>query len=489
MPFNLNQEYVDERGMPVPMPTGPGAQIDASVRGLPDTGDMPPSFGMPQAQQYFEQARKPPEWGPGRIAQTILGAPFNLLSGIDQELKGGLGIPTLGDSAAQARAIYATPKSESRAFGQGVADEPDFGDRFLGALTGSSRRDVNAAMAASSLVQQARQAQRAWLRDTKDVMEVKGSIIDQIRDRFRLEQDAKYSDLKNIANINQSNASAGASSASAALSNYRRQLMQEQEMRLQGLAQAFGIDPSLLGRAAAGDVTGVAGAAGSYDPRTLKAIQDLAGGMTGQQRDLNEIERQARDLRGREGAEKVLGVPPEAAEAIGGAAAGLSQLQDLTQNPYVGETGVKQDVLTKRGFDVEDAERSDVRSAAQEIRLMRQAQRAAIEKQRGKFEALEWLIPGKSTDEKLAEFDAETNRLLADLTASGDVSGAYAGRGADVTPKGPAEDAQRDAAGQEAKLIQRFDALWTTKKGFNAPKSGPEYERRKAAYLRNKMGR
>lgn len=178
---------------------------------------------QPEVAQGFNALSKPPPWTAGRIAQTALTAPIKGLAGILAELHGALGIPTVEDSAARARALYGNPhKSESRAFGVDVSEEPAFGDRFMGVFDGSSRREETAGMVMRQAVGQNNLARKNDIKQYKDVQDIYKESIETRRALQKEDLERKYAELQEIlkargqqASITSSYAGADASRASA----------------------------------------------------------------------------------------------------------------------------------------------------------------------------------------------------------------------------------------------------------------------------------
>src|SRR5262252_8281797 len=132
----ITGEWVDERGHPLTgsIKPDPNDPITYYHRGLEDPYkpvDIDPRYDYSRAKSDYEALTQEPDWTAGRIAQTIVGAPIRGVAGLLEELKGALGIPTIEDYAASNRHYYGTDPDT----------EPSIGDRFMGMLTGSSRRE------------------------------------------------------------------------------------------------------------------------------------------------------------------------------------------------------------------------------------------------------------------------------------------------------------------------------------------------------------
>jgi hypothetical protein len=163
---------------PRPMPGAAFTPSAVDTYGNPlQAPPIPPPLTDPQVGQQIRQGFQQldrPSMSPGNLAATILKAPLTVPLGIVEELRGLLGGETIEGWAQQARSRYNDPNfTESRAFGvQGPAEEPGFGDRFTGIVTGSAQRG---AMAGKIIRQQvgAYNAQRkAALRENKDVQQL-----------------------------------------------------------------------------------------------------------------------------------------------------------------------------------------------------------------------------------------------------------------------------------------------------------------------------
>ena len=120
--------YTGERPLQTP-PILPGKAYQPDI--------VPESPTPPQIEERFNQYAKP-DYSPGKIAQLVLTSPLRFLSGLDQELKGALGIPTIQDTADYGRMHYGGETEPSGPF-----------DRLIGAMTGSSRDQERATLQTS----------------------------------------------------------------------------------------------------------------------------------------------------------------------------------------------------------------------------------------------------------------------------------------------------------------------------------------------------
>ena len=230
-------------------PLGPQSQLAGPTPQAPPNyfAMQPPAIPPPvtdprvgqQIRQGFQQLDKP-DTGPGDIAGAILRSPLTVPVGIIEELRGLMGGDTIQGWAQEARSRYNSPTfSETRAFGvQGNAEEPSFGDRFLGVVTGSAQRG---ALAGKEIRQQigAYNAQRkAALRENKDVQQlqqgqlgIQGGFIQNERNARKNEIEKKYSDLQ---------ARLGIATSQLGLANTNQQ-MNQREIQIQKLQLELGI--------------------------------------------------------------------------------------------------------------------------------------------------------------------------------------------------------------------------------------------------------
>jgi len=283
------------------------------MRGPP----VPPPVTDPrvgqQIQQGFQQLDRP-ETGPGDLAATILKAPLTVPLGIAEELRGLMGGDTIQGWAQEARSRYNSPTfSETRAFGvQGNAEEPSFGDRFLGVVTGSAQRG---ALAGKEIRQQigAYNAQRkAALRENKDVQQlqqgqlgIEGGFIQNERNSRKNEIERKYSELQTLLGI------AGQRSNLATQAVSRANMGQEMSLRdiaisiktmeeakargeqvdEQMLSQLYADHPELRGLSGAADIL----TRGSVlTPNAIKSLREATGeGARNQTTILGNVEKAA----------------------------------------------------------------------------------------------------------------------------------------------------------------------------------------------------
>ena len=168
----VNRRMVDASGRPAV----PGSEDEinfAPWRAADDdyaSDPIPERLTRPEAMADYAEYTKPEPWDAGRIIDTILGVPLlplKVLSGLDQAVKGGLGIHTLADDAAQAEAF----------FGGKEYDRPDAIDRFIGQVTGDPRRQVEAAARIQQLAKDAAARRKTSLLEERLKQQlVKGSL-------------------------------------------------------------------------------------------------------------------------------------------------------------------------------------------------------------------------------------------------------------------------------------------------------------------------
>ena len=313
----INGMWVDDAtGVPDPgMPMGMGDPTGASMPPPPPPQMARPPSGPPnflamqgpaipppvtdpqvaqQIQQGFQQLDRP-QMGGGDIAGAILRAPLSIPMGIAEELRGLMGGSTIEGWAQQARDRYGDPNyNESRAFGvQGAAKEPDFGDRFLGVVTGSAQRGAMAGKILRQQIGEYNANRRAALRENKDVMQlqqgqlgIEGSFIQNERNARKNEIERKYSDLQaqlGIAGQQQGLANTGqemqARNLQMILTKLRIGTAQEKADAMQQLTTIFNsADPET--RAAARGLTGGAAALTQdqyLPPTAVQTLQDVQG--------------------------------------------------------------------------------------------------------------------------------------------------------------------------------------------------------------------
>jgi len=192
-------------------PVGPQAQL--TPQAPPDYMSLqPPPIPPPatdprigqQIQQGFQQLDRP-SMSPGNLASTILKAPLTIPVGIIEELRGLMGGDTIEGWAQEARGRYNNPNfTESRAFGvQGPAEEPTFGDRFLGVVTGSAQRGAMAGKIIREQIGAYNAQRKAALRENKDVQQlqqgqigIEGGLIQNERTARKNEIERKYAELQ-----------------------------------------------------------------------------------------------------------------------------------------------------------------------------------------------------------------------------------------------------------------------------------------------------
>jgi hypothetical protein len=181
---------VDVTGNPLQAPPVPLPAEDPRIR--------------QQIQQGFQQLDRP-SMTPGHLASTILSAPLTIPVGIIEELRGLMGGDTIQGWAQQARSRYNDPNfAESRAFGvQGPAEEPTFGDRFLGVVTGSAQRGAMAGKVIRQQIGAYNAERKAALRENKDVQQlqlgdinIQGGGIQNERNARKNEIERKYAELQ-----------------------------------------------------------------------------------------------------------------------------------------------------------------------------------------------------------------------------------------------------------------------------------------------------
>jgi hypothetical protein len=237
---------------PRPMLGGPQAAPAFTPSAVDVTGNplQAPPVPLPvtdprvgqQIQRGFQQLDQP-SMSPGGLVGKILQAPFTVPVGIIEELRGLMGGDTIEGWAQEARSRYGDPNfTESRAFGvQGPAEEPTFGDRFLGVVTGSAQRG---AMAGKTIRQQigAYNANRkAVLRENKDVQQLNLGDINLQTERFKAEHQPELFSSQ----MDARRAATRASTLSGNLSQYTLTKKQEDAATVAQLAQALAADPSL----------------------------------------------------------------------------------------------------------------------------------------------------------------------------------------------------------------------------------------------------
>jgi hypothetical protein len=239
-------------GGPQPAPAFTPSAVDATGNPL-----KAPPIPLPvtdprvgrQIQQGFQQLDRP-SMGPGDLAATILKSPVTVPLGIIEEIKGLFGGNTVQGWAQDARSRYNDPNfTESRAFGvQGPAEEPAFGDRFTGVVTGSAQRG---AMAGKIIRQQigAYNAQRkAALHENKDVQQLQLGDINLQKGTFDVQHQGEDFATKMDARKAATRASGAATAASelaAQLSRFNLQDKLARKARADFLFSAIRQDPEL----------------------------------------------------------------------------------------------------------------------------------------------------------------------------------------------------------------------------------------------------
>src|SRR5262245_14709015 len=122
------------QGPPPPMQPGDQIEYEGLDKDLFPKIDVEPKITPDQARQRFESDTRP-DYSVGNIIGKVLTSPIRAISGLEQEFKGMLGLPTIEDYAADYRNQL------------GIDDgQVDIGDRMWGSLTGSSRDEERAGL-------------------------------------------------------------------------------------------------------------------------------------------------------------------------------------------------------------------------------------------------------------------------------------------------------------------------------------------------------
>ena len=219
---------VDVTGNPLQAPPVPLPAEDPRIR--------------QQIQQGFQQLDRP-SMTPGHLASTILSAPLTIPVGIIEELRGLMGGDTIQGWAQQARSRYNDPNfAESRAFGvQGPAEEPTFGDRFTGVVTGSAQRGAMAGKIIRQQIGAYNANRKAALRENKDVQQLQLGDINLQTETFKAQHQPELFQSQ----MDARRAATRASTISGNLSQYTLTKKQEDAATVAQLAQALAADPSL----------------------------------------------------------------------------------------------------------------------------------------------------------------------------------------------------------------------------------------------------
>jgi len=227
----------------------------------PDYSNLPlpallPSEGSDQVQQAIGQGYDELTEG-GMGLGNILSLPVTAPLGILEELRGLVGMSTVGGWAEQADARYDNPdKGETRAFGKRVAEEPAAGDRysgigskFMGLVTGESQRRAMAGKVLKRQILEYNARRKANIEEHKDVMGLQqgqqsldlGELTRQQK-QFQIDNQAQ----KLLDTFATSAASRNASDASAAAKWYDLSQKKGKAGRRQALTNRLMLNPALV---------------------------------------------------------------------------------------------------------------------------------------------------------------------------------------------------------------------------------------------------
>lgn len=236
---------------PPPPPTAP----------RPDYSNLPlpallPSENDPKVKQAIGQGYDQLTEG-GMTLGNALALPLTAPLGILEELRGLVGMNTIGGWAEKADQRYDNPDlNETRAFGKRVAEEPAAGDRysgigskFMGLVTGESQRRAMAGKVLTRQILEYNARRKANLEEHKDVMSLQqgqqglelGELTRQQK-QFGIDTQAQ----KFLDSLATSAASRNASAASAASKWYDLSQKQGKAGRRQALTNQLMLNPALV---------------------------------------------------------------------------------------------------------------------------------------------------------------------------------------------------------------------------------------------------
>ena len=496
---------VDVTGNPLQAPPVPLPAEDPRIR--------------QQIQQGFQQLDRP-SMTPGHLASTILSAPLTIPVGIIEELRGLMGGDTIQGWAQQARSRYNDPNfAESRAFGvQGPAEEPAFGDRFLGVVTGSAQRGAMAGKVIRQQIGAYNAERKAALRENKDVQQLQLGDINLQKGTF----DVQTQEQEFKSRMAAQRAATRASMLSGDRSSFLLNRDQQREAKLRSLAEAIqqnpdlARDPRALMLAAGGDLdlankaitaTTAIGQIPAPDtglPRgdqykfdVERAAKEAAARATQEERDRQEAARKADD-RARD-----LGITQKAVDAAFEARKLKVTDPTLLGSDWLGKlTGQPSGDDQLEALRVEKA-LLDADIANGKISMAEAILRASALPTSTPMSAAT-PVPG-ATPTPSALVDRVGTMSPADKAAEilpRDVEAAVPTPGIRPTPmatprppgttnfvdlnKAPPEATRQRDAKNEAAANEEFLLNWVMHEGWNSPRTGPRFENMKAAFMAKK---